>query len=422
MRPSLLLFLLVCVLVGAPAVVEVFSWVDGRGVTHFGDDPSQVPAGAERGRGEIDTLWDDGVLALRGAAVMSPGRPRLADERIERLLRGAVADLERGENARARVALESVLRRQPAQPDAHWYLALLARQRGRYARAELHLQKFLASAGEAYEPQRAAARQKLAELADERRLADAARLAGRDEWVGVTHPNFRVYYDAVLDDASPDYATRVVDYLEAAHAEVGERLGSIPEEPLGVMLYGKAAYLRAHRHRFSFQTVGFFDGRIHVVSAAHPAGELRALLFHEYAHAVFRERSGGDRPYWLNEGMAELAERASRKLPGLSRDERSSLRRRIDAGEWIPLRRLAPSFAGLTDEDARAAYVQSTAAAEWIVARTTREGRGRVLAALDEGVGDDVALERVLGMDTAAIDAAVMGWVRSEFAPARLEP
>jgi hypothetical protein len=59
---------------------------------------------------------------------------------------------------------------------------------------------------------------------------------------------------------------------------------------MGVVFYGKASYNRAHRHRFTFQTVGFFDGRIHVVSAAHPAGELRALLFHEYVHAIYRER------------------------------------------------------------------------------------------------------------------------------------
>ena len=67
---------------------------------------------------------------------------------------------------------------------------------------------------------------------------------------------------------------------------------------------------------------------------------MRSLLFHEFAHAVFAERTGGDRPFWLNEGLAELAERASRGEPGVSRSERALLRRRIDAGEWIPLEHL----------------------------------------------------------------------------------
>ena len=180
-------------------------------------------------------------------------------------------------------------------------------------------------------------------------------------------------------------------------------------------------HLRAHRHRFTFQTVGFFDGRMHVVSAAHPAGELRALIFHEYTHAVYREQTGGDRPFWLNEGMAELSERASRQQRGLTRGERSALRRRIDAGEWLPLSRLAPSFAGLDDDDARAAYLQATAAAEWIVARTSSEQRSRVLERLDAGASDDAALRAGLGLSTEAVDEGVREWVRGEFAPARLD-
>jgi hypothetical protein len=233
--------------------------------------------------------------------------------------------------------------------------------------------------------------------------------------VGVEHPHFQVHYDAELGKASGDYAGTVLRYLEEAHAAVAERLGAVPAEPLGVMLYGKAAYLRAHRHRFSFQTVGFFDGRIHVVSAAHPAGELRALLFHEYTHAVFRERTGGHRPFWLNEGMAELTERVSRSQGGLTRSERSMLRRRIDAGHWIPLRRLAPSFSGLDDSDARAAYLIATAAAAWVEENTTRAQRGRLLARLGEGVEGDEALREVLGLPTDAIDAAVQVSIQLEF-------
>ena len=195
----------------------------------------------------------------------------MQEERARRLIRGALEDLERGEAARASAALESVLRTDPKRAEAHWYLALLARQRGRYDSAEVHLRAFLAAAGDDHEPWREAAERKLAALEDERRLADEANLRGEDEWVDLSHPHFRVHYDADLGKSSDDYAATVLRYLEEAHADVAERLGAAPREPLGVMFYGKAAYLRAHQHRFSFQTVGFFDGRIHVVSAAHPA-------------------------------------------------------------------------------------------------------------------------------------------------------
>jgi hypothetical protein len=194
-------------------------------------------------------------------------------------------------------------------------------------------------------------------------------------------------------------------------------LGVFPAEPTGVVLYSKAAYVQAHRQRFSFQTVGFYDGRIHVVSAAHPGGELRALLFHEYTHALFEERVGGHRPFWLNEGWAELAEQLALGRPSLTRSERSQLRNAIGAGRWIPLERLEASFAGLGDAEARLAYLEATAAATWIAARTLPADRARLLDHLGSGAPADVALPAVVGADTAGVDAAVRAEILAEFPP-----
>jgi len=389
---------------------EMFVWVDRDGMTHISDDASRVPTDARTRSEDLRELWTD----ASGEAV-SGVRPDRADSRIERLIAGAVADLQAGETARATVALEGVLRSAPANPRAHWYLALLDRQRGRYESARRHLEAFLASAGDDLEPWRKSAQRRLAALVDEERLADPNGERALGPWRGAESTHFRVHYDPELGEASPDFAATVLRYLQQARETAYERLGTVPEEPMGVVFYGKAAYLQAHRHRFSFQTIGFFDGRIHVVSAAHPAGELRALLFHEYSHAVFRERTGGDRPYWLNEGLAELSERAALSRSGLTRSERAALRIRIDSGSWIPLRELAPSFSGLDDKAARAAYLESTAAAAWIDSRTTRQQRQALLGALGEGKSADTALRASLGVDTAALDSAVQSWIRAEF-------
>jgi len=409
-----LIFLAGCLLALASAA-GTYSWVDENGVTHLTDDPDAVPSGetVTEGRAALEGLWDD----VRGPAVATADRPAAtqAEARERRVLRGAVEDLERGETARASAALTSILRGNPSHPEAHWYRALLDRQRGRYASARVHLEAFLASAGEELQPWRESAARRLCELDDEQRLADvnAKRVTG--PWRGVATEHFQVHDDPALGDASPDYATRVMRYLEEARVAVGERLGAVPREAMGVVFYGKATYLEAHSHRFTFQTVGFFDGRIHVVSAGHPAGELRSLLFHEYTHAVYREATGGDRPYWFNEGLAELTERSSQNRRGLTRSERQALRRRMVAGDWIPLRRLAPSFTGLADEDARAAYLESMAAAAWIESRTTTAERGRILARLGEGVDPDRAFQEALGLDTDGIDAGVQRAIREEF-------
>jgi hypothetical protein len=402
---------------GGSAAAETFVWVDDHGVTHVTDDPAEVPQevrsrlvpeGAARAG-----LWGDG---FRGPPVRTPAGSTSGDEdRVVRLLRAAVEDLARGDTARASSGLEAALRVSPSRPEAHWYLALLDRQRGRHESAEGHLRAFLASAGDGLEQWRVSAEQRLAALEDEKRLSAKQAASGPLRLVAIDSPHFRIRYDAALGDASADYVRTVVRYLEEARTHSEAELGLVPREATGVVLYGKAAYLKAHRARFSFPTVGFFDGQMHVVSAAHPAGELRALLFHEFTHAVYREQAGSDRPYWLNEGLAECAGRASRRQAGLSRSERELLRRRIEAGAWLPLRRLAPGFSGLGDEDARAAYLEATLAATWLAARTTPAQRASLLTRLGAGATDDEALRAVVGTDTDGVDAALRMEILREF-------
>jgi len=395
----------------ARAAAEVFIWVDEQGVTHITDDPSGVPAHARTTEQGFGDLWGSPI----GDEPVSGSAPDASEARIQRLIRGAIDDLRRGETARASVALDAVLRQSPGDPIAHWYLALLDRQRGRYESARVHLESFLAAAGDDLEPWRQSARRRLAALDDEARLADPDGVRAKDPWQALSSEHFLVRYDPELEQASPNYAQTVLRYLEEARSSVATRLGAVPEESMGVVFYGKAAYLEAHRHRFSFQTVGFFDGRIHVVSAAHPAGELRALLFHEYSHAVYREQTGGDRPYWLNEGFAEISERESLRRKGLTRSERRALRDAIDTGKWISLRRLAPSFSGLDDDDARAAYLESAAAAQWITEQTDSAQRAKMLGMLGTGVDADQVFVAILGVDTDAVDEAVREAILAEF-------
>lgn len=406
------------VLTGSQAArAELHVWVDAEGHTHVRDEPPpggvSPPAPAS---GSGAGLWDGRIVGPVRADAPAWGVPsRLEDARLRRLLRSAVDDLRRGEIARATGTLESVLALDPGRPEAHWYLALLARQRGRFEASAEHLRAFLAHAGDAFASWRESARRRLAALEDERRLADAA--IGEDplRLAEVSSPRFRVRYDERLEVASADYPRTVLRYLEEAFAFGEERLGLVPREPTRVVLYAKAAYVAEHRHRFSFPTVGFYDGRIHVVSAAHPAGELRALLFHEYTHALFREQTGSDRPFWLNEGLARLAERVSRSQEVVTRSERARLHRVIEAGQWIPLRRLETGFAGLDEAAARLAYLEATAAAAWLETRLAPPDRSRLLAELGRGRPVDGVLRELLGLDTEGVDAALRLALQAEF-------
>lgn len=395
---------------------DLHVWVDQHGLTHVTDNPKAVPkhgALSSSDAVQLQALWNG--KSEGPPLVTPPGASGSEEDRMVRLLRDAVDDLRQGENARAASLLRQVLRQEPDRPEAHYYLALLEGGRGHLNAAEAHLRAFLSSAGDRFGPWRASAERRLAQLQDERRLM-ASPAAKKLRLVDLAHPNFRIEADAALVKAGgADFATRVARYLDDAQQLVGGRLGVQPAEPLGVVLYGKGAYLRAFSHRFSFPTVGFFDGSIRVISAAHPAGSLRTLLVHEYTHALFHEQTGGDRPFWLNEGLAVLFEHLSQGRPPLNHDERVRLDDAIEAGDWIPLRRLAPSFSGLDEQQARLAYLISTAAADWLDRHSTRTQRSQLLTGLGRGESIDVALRKAVGLDTDGVDAALRAEILSEF-------
>ncbi|MCH2186477.1 DUF4124 domain-containing protein [Myxococcota bacterium] len=396
------------------AGTETWVWVDEQGLTHFSNDASLLPAESERvPTAELSDLWAEG---LTGPVLETPpGSSGGAEERVLRILGSAVDDLARGEEARAGAAFRSVLRLSPGRAEAHWYLAWIDRRRGRYESAAQHLRSFLASAGPDLDAWRLPASARLSQLEDEQQLADANGLNGPLQWVTAKSPYFEIQVDQDLDLSSREFTRRAMLDLERARSAVSEHMGVVPTEPLGVVFYGRAAYDREHAHRFNFRTVGFFDGRIHVAAQAHPSPQLGSLLFHEYSHAIFRERTGGDRPYWLNEGLAMEIERRASGAPTLSRSEKAVLRGQLESGEWIPLRDLTAGFSGLSNSQARDAYLQSVLVVDWILSRTTPDERARMLDLLGEGFSPDQVLHAATGLSVDQVEAAVWAELRSEF-------
>jgi len=80
-----------------PAWAEAFVWIDESGVTHITDDPSGVPEDARTVDQGIGDLWSSPV----GDEPVSGSSLNASEARIQRLNRGAVDDLRRGETARA---------------------------------------------------------------------------------------------------------------------------------------------------------------------------------------------------------------------------------------------------------------------------------------------------------------------------------
>lgn len=398
-----------------PGTLQV--WVDESGHTYLTNAAEPPTRSAVR--------WSpDQVMAVwKGDFVGKPVRARTTGNRTEdrylRELGSAADDLRRGETRRGLERLKHLHRANPARPEAAWLIAQVERRRGRLLSARAALQEILQMVTPSGDEWHSAAERSLDEIRSElelERVDPAAPVSV--ETLDTAH--FRVRYDHAF--AGRDYGQRVERILEDARVLVGQTLGRELEKPLDVHLYTKGHYLESYKHKFGFATVGFYDGAIHVVSARHPREELRALLVHEYAHAVFRDALGSDRPFFLNEGIADREEERARSRPKLAREE---WRRLLDAMRttandgsseqgWIPLESLVSGFSGLRGRRALLAYLESRAAVQLIEERHPRAIQ-RWLARCARGEGWERALRRETGWNLPRLEAALRADVAGRF-------
>jgi tetratricopeptide (TPR) repeat protein len=96
------------------------------------------------------------------------------------------------------------------------------------------------------------------------------------------------------------------DALLEARREVGTDFSHWPKYKLVVLIYSAESF-RKMREDMPEWVAGQFDGKIRVPL---PSGQMdpktvRAILAHEYTHAVVHDLTQGQCPNWLNEGLAE---------------------------------------------------------------------------------------------------------------------
>lgn len=181
-------------------------------------------------------------------------------------------------------------------------------------------------------------------------------------------------------DGAEDYAIwdEVLDILEDAYRDIGQKLGYFPSQPIHVVLLT----------REKFQGVegtpawadALYDrvlGRIKIPTqgALTDRGWLKRVLRHEFVHALLHERMGLEIdavPTWLNEGLAMQ----------LAGDSWSDLDRLARGGELrlMPLSALEQGWGTLPMEVASLAYLEANSATRYMVKRF---GMARVREILD---------------------------------------
>jgi tetratricopeptide (TPR) repeat protein len=175
-------------------------------------------------------------------------------------------------------------------------------------------------------------------------------------------------------DGGEDYAVwdRVLDILEEAYREIGQRFSYYPSQPLVVVLHTKGQFQAATGS--PAWADGLYDGilgRIQIPTQGALTDQqwLTRVLRHEYVHALLHNRTGGQIravPQWLNEGLAmQLAGDAWPDIDQVVRGEVT----------LVPLNYLEGGWSGLPHNAAIVAYMEGNSATRYLI---DRYGMGKV--------------------------------------------
>ena len=242
----------------------------------------------------------------------------------------------------------------PEEPFPHLALADLFQERDQLGEAARHLDHAIARAGK--DP---AVQSYLQTVTAKVRGAEAGetRLTSR----GSAH--FTVKFDGDVDQAT---WVAVLEILEEAYREIGQKFGHFPSKTVVVILHGNSLFQSATGS--PVWADGLFDpvlGRIHVPARDALADRpwLTRVLRHEFVHALLHDQLGPASsaiPTWLNEGLAME----------LSGDRWSDLDQ-ILAQEFtlIPLPALEGGWGGLSSDAATVAYLEANSAVHYLIDR-----------------------------------------------------
>ncbi|HEX9743052.1 MAG TPA: hypothetical protein VGA17_09705 [Nitrospiraceae bacterium] len=168
-----------------------------------------------------------------------------------------------------------------------------------------------------------------------------------------------------------DTWTKVLDVLEDAYRDIGQKFSYFPSKPITVVLHTKATFQGATGS--PAWADGLYDGvlgriQIPTQGALTDPAWLARVLRHEFVHALLHQRvEGGRIPQWLNEGLAmQLA--GDNAWPDL--DE-------VIKGEMtlIALNRLEGGWGGFPPDLATVAYLEGNSATAYMI---DRYGMGKV--------------------------------------------
>ncbi len=193
--------------------------------------------------------------------------------------------------------------------------------------------------------------------------------------------------------------------LRDAYRKIGQQFNHFPDHAIPVLLYSNADFQKVSI--LSHPVGGLYDGKIRLPlkPGALSGGQLQAILWHEYTHAVVHDLSLGRCPMWLNEGIAVSQESRVKNV-----DVRL-VRQALEQGK-LPAWDLLWSQTGYDPTTMALYYQVSFMIAQYLVRRWNWREMAQLLERLGQGIPMRDALRAQYRTDPAAIEMEWRSWLR----------
>jgi len=217
----------------------------------------------------------------------------------------------------------------------------------------------------------------------------------------------QAYFDLRYEDALEQPAGfDIRDALLRARREVGTDFAYWPNYKIVVLIYS-SEHFRALRQETPEWIGGLYDGKIRVPlpGKEFDVEHARAILFHEYTHALVHDLTKNRCPQWFNEGLATYEE-MKHVTPPLDQLSKAA------AQQLLSWERLNDQFAwGLPADHVAMGYQQSYSIIRYLVERYGFWRIRRVLKAFLEGATLEEALGREYRLKLSRLEADWRTWL-----------
>jgi tetratricopeptide (TPR) repeat protein len=218
--------------------------------------------------------------------------------------------------------------------------------------------------------------------------------------------HFTLHYEG---SATPQLAAEILNSLEDDFRSLEAELHFAPQEPVAVVLYTQQSFRDITRA--PSWAGAWNDGRIRVPvqGLTSLSDQLASVLKHELTHSFVRQKTQGNCPQWLHEGLAQWME-------GRRSDTAAQpLVAAYDRQRYPPLRALEGSWSRFSVPQAAFAYAWSLAAVEYIVANSGMWGIERLMDNLAAGSAVEPAIGSALQTNYAGLERGTADYLKGTY-------